>query len=336
MFCRNNRITLILLILLAITLLPPAAASAAGRVVVSAPAVVGDGTAFPVSFEGKGLTLVTASFLNRSVTARADENGKAVVLLPVPLEHASLSSAPVAWRAVFSGGGKEEGSATVAIRKKTYPAQRLTLAPKYVTPDPALKDRIAKESAALRAALTTHSPERRWTLPMHRPVAGKVTSWYGLRRILNGEPRAPHRGLDFRGAAGTPIGAIGKGVVVLTGDFYYPGTFVVLDHGLGVTSIYMHLSGTEVVEGQEVRAGDSVGRIGSTGRSTGPHLHLGISVLGQSIDPFPLLAMTAEDNAAYAKAFTDAAEEERLERGKAAAPKVPARKNVSKNAGKKE
>lgn len=283
------------------------------KVTVSIPETIGDGTAFPCSFKAPGLASITVAFLNSSVTAPADKNGEAVVLLPVPLDHADADAALI-WKAAFTsppgrGGMPASGAATVKIRKKIYPAQHLALEQKYVTPDPALEERIENERRLLNKALTTRSPVRHWTLPMLRPVPGKVTSWYGLRRILNGRPRSPHKGLDFRGAEGTPIASIADGTVVLTGDFYYPGKFVVVDHGLGVTSIYMHMSGISATDGQVIRQGDLVGLVGMTGRSTGPHLHLGIMVLGQAIDAFPLLAMTPEDRAAYEKAFSDAAAE---------------------------
>lgn len=305
---------------------------------VTVPATVGDGTAFPCTITASGLSSVTVTFLKQTVMAQADAQGAATILLPVPLDHAD-ADAQLAWKALFTiPDGRScmpaSGTATVRIRKKIYPAQHLTLAPKYVTPDPELKERLAQERELMNAALTMESPIRYWSLPMQRPVAGKVTSWYGLRRILNGEPRNPHKGLDFRGASGTPIGCIADGVVVLTGDFYYPGMFAVVDHGLGVTSIYMHMSEIIAVQGQKISAGDTVGLIGSTGRSTGPHLHLGLTVLGQSIDAFPLLSMSVADKEAYAAAFRDAAEKEARPKKQTAEKKPAAKKSGTKTAKK--
>lgn len=274
------------------------------------PKTVGDGTAFLCSFKASGLTSVSVTFLGRSVTAPADYNGEALVLLPVPLDHAA-TDAPLTWQAFFSAppgaysmpGG---GGATVKIRKRAYPVQKLTVEPKYVTPDPALKERIDRERQLMTAALTTRSDARCWNLPMARPVPGTITSLYGLRRVLNGQPRSAHRGLDFRGAAGSPIASVADGTVVLTGDFYYAGKCVVIDHGLGVVSVSMHMSEVIARQGQTVTRGDTIGLVGSTGRSTGPHLHLGISVLGQSIDALTLLDLTEEDKAAYAAAMKKA------------------------------
>lgn len=291
----------ITLALLGYILALPCTVQASESVSAKIPATVNDGTAFLCTFSGNGLQSVTVSFLGRSVSAKAaDAAETASVLLPVPLDH-KPGKQSVTWSAVLADGKKTSGKISVAVVKRQYPVQKLTVEPKYVTPDPALKERIDRERAIMSAALNTRSPERFWAVPMVRPVPGKVTSLYGLRRVFNEQPRNPHRGVDFRAAAGAPIKCIAPGTVVLTGDFYYSGKFVAVDHGLGVISTYLHMSEVKAEQGQSVAAGDIIGLIGSTGRSTGPHLHLSLTVLGQSIDALPLLEMTAEDKALYAK-----------------------------------
>jgi murein DD-endopeptidase MepM/ murein hydrolase activator NlpD len=152
--------------------------------------------------------------------------------------------------------------------------------------------------------------------------------------VLNGQPRSPHKGLDFRAAAGDPIACVADGTVVLTGDFYYPGQFAVVDHGLGVTSIYMHLSAIVAEKGRAIKKGEIVGLAGSTGRATGPHLHLGFTVLGLSVDAFPLLDTTAEDKALYAEAFSGAAKAGTSGAGKKiAAPKAATAKKQPASGG---
>ncbi len=269
------------------------------------PAQVHDGQAFAVSLtasaaaDGTNIRTVTFQFLDRNVTAAATpvKNRPSVVaataLLPVPLGHKD-GLYPVSWNAACSDGVRTGSSGTIRVVRKEYPAQQLTLEQKYVTPDPTLKDRIARESKQLGAALGTMSPDRFWVLPLARPVPGSLSSVFGLRRVLNGQPRGAHKGLDFRGATGTPITVLAPGKVVLAGDFYYPGKFVVIDHGQGVVSISMHMSKIDAAAGQRVKNGDVIGRIGATGRVTGPHLHLGLSVLGQSVDPLPLLEKGAD------------------------------------------
>ena len=283
------------------------------------PKEVGDGTAFPVTVTGNDLISVSLSFLNRSITAKPDKtasrNSDIFLLLPVPLDHDS-GPATITWSAKFSNGSASNGSVGITIAKRKYPVQKLTVEPKYVTPDPALKERLDRERSLMGKALNTRSNTRHWTLPMSRPVPGKITSLYGLRRDLNGQPRNSHKGLDFRGAQGSPIAAIADGTVVLTGDFYYAGQFVVVDHGLGVVSISMHMSEIIAHQGQTVKTGDILGLVGSTGRSTGPHLHLGVSVLGQSIDALPLIAQTEEDKADYAAAMRDIPEKQQKKAAK--------------------
>ena len=309
-------------------------------VTVDVPQTVGDGIAFLCTIQAASLRSVTVSFLGRSITAQADKNGAASVLLPVPLDHADTDT-PLAWKATFSaaGGGYSmpaNGTETIKIRKRAYPVQKLTVAPKYVTPDPELKERIDRERKLMGAALTTRTGVRHWELPMARPVPGKITSLYGLRRVFNGQPRNPHKGLDFRAPQGDPIAAIDDGTVVLTGDFYYAGRFVVVDHGLGVVSIAMHMSEIVAEKGQFVKRGDIIGLVGSTGRSTGPHLHLGISVLGQSIDALPLIAQTEADKHAYAEAVKEASQANRKADGKTGAkPKSPSGKKSGAASGKK-
>ena len=296
-------------LLLALPGTAPCADPSAPPVTVSHAPEVGDGTAFPVTVTGANLESVSLTFLGRSMTATAlaaPAGGReAVLLLPVPLDH-EKGPAKLTWSAKLADGSAAGGATTVTVVARAYPVQKLTVAPKYVTPDPALKERIDRERKLMGAALTTRSAVRHWNLPMLRPVPGKITSLYGLRRVFNNQPRAPHKGLDFRAAQGDPIAAIADGTVVLTGDFYYAGQFVVVDHGLGVVSISMHMSEIVAQKGQAIKAGDLIGLVGSTGRSTGPHLHLGVSVLGQSIDALTLIALTEEDKAIYAAAIKNA------------------------------
>lgn len=177
----------------------------------------------------------------------------------------------------------------IAVVRAAYPEQRLTVEGKYVNPDKAALDRHEAERTRVKAALALRTPERLWTLPMQRPVPGEVSSLFGLRRVFNGEPRAPHRGLDLRGEAGEPVTACAAGRVVLAENHYFAGNSVYIDHGMGVVSMYFHLSAINVAPGQMVAQGQVIGKVGSTGRVTGPHLHFGMAVLGDMVDPQVLL-----------------------------------------------
>ncbi|BBD07274.1 M23 family metallopeptidase [Desulfovibrio ferrophilus] len=185
--------------------------------------------------------------------------------------------------------GPRELTRAVRITSRKFAEQRLKVAKKMVNLSQAQLDRHYREKARVKKAMADISPERFWNGQFLRPIPGGISSTYGLRRIFNGEPRKPHAGVDFRGKKGTPIKAVAPGEVVLTGSHYFSGNVVYVDHGLGVVSVYCHLSAIDVAEGQFVSAGQVLGKVGSTGRVTGPHLHFGLSVLGQYVDPMPLI-----------------------------------------------
>jgi hypothetical protein len=193
------------------------------------------------------------------------------------------------------GAAEKSITRPVAITEREYPVQRLTLPGHMVNPPQEVHPRIREESEQVRSVLDIVTTVSSWSLPLYRPVPGDVISPFGVRRILNDQPRSTHRGVDFRGAEGILVKAAAAGVVVLVEDHYFAGTSVYIDHGSGVISMYFHLAEALTVEGQVVGAGEAVGRIGRTGRVTGPHLHFGISILGELVDPMPLFSAPALD-----------------------------------------
>lgn len=223
-------------------------------------------------------------------------SNKLECILAVPL-NSKEKSLPLRITRVSAGGTGDKGgagadavySASIQVTQRDYPSQELTVEPKYVNPDPEILERTKKEAKKNREILTRITPERYWELPLLRPVRGIITSEYGFKRVFNKEPRSQHRGVDFRGAEGTPIKAAAAGYVVLAEDQHYSGNFVILDHGLGIFTLYAHLSEFKVKEGDFVERGQVVGLVGKTGRVTGPHLHFGFSVLGESVTPEPFI-----------------------------------------------
>ncbi len=189
-------------------------------------------------------------------------------------------------------GGAAERRVSVSLRQVKYKEDHLTLPEKMVTPPSEVLAKIAEDRKATSKALSAQTLAREWGLPLHRPVGGIVTSPYGRRRILNGKPRSPHGGMDFRAMEGTPVEAALPGIVILTGDHYYAGNSVYVDSGGGVISHYFHLKSIAVKEGERIAAGQVVGESGMTGRATGPHLHFGLSLSGQMVDPEPLFSLT--------------------------------------------
>lgn len=188
--------------------------------------------------------------------------------------------------------------AAVNVVGKDYPQQHLTIAnPRHVNPNAADLERIREESATMRDAYAALSPRAGNFHPFLRPLEGPVTGAFGRRRILNGEPRSPHRGLDIAAAEGTPIRAPAPGRVTVTGDFFFNGNTVLLDHGDGLVSLYCHLHEIRARQGDALARGDVLGTVGATGRATGPHLHWTVSLRGAMIDPEALTATLAQLNA---------------------------------------
>jgi murein DD-endopeptidase MepM/ murein hydrolase activator NlpD len=163
------------------------------------------------------------------------------------------------------------------------------LPPAQVTPDAAALQRITEERARLAAARRADSSRTDFTLPLAWPARGRISGVFGSQRVLNGQPRTPHFGLDVAGPVGTPIVATLPGRVTLAGDFFFFGKLVVLDHGHGVHSLYAHLSDIDVPEGARVGQGQRIAAMGATGRVTGPHLHFSLGWYLTWLDPQPLL-----------------------------------------------
>ncbi len=175
------------------------------------------------------------------------------------------------------------------VNDHAYPEQHLTVKKKHVNPSAAELARIRKEQAQMAAVYTSFSPARPWQ-PMAWPIRGDMSSAFGLKRFFNGEQRNPHSGLDIAATTGTPILAPADGKVVLTGDFFFNGNSVFIDHGQGLISMFCHMSVIEVKEGEEIIAGERLGQVGATGRATGPHLHWTVSLNNARINPLLLIS----------------------------------------------
>jgi murein DD-endopeptidase MepM/ murein hydrolase activator NlpD len=184
--------------------------------------------------------------------------------------------------------------ANIEIKEEKFGEQRLTLPQNMVTLDAETLKRVRKEAAKFRKLWSIHTPRRYWYGNFVRPVPGKLSTPFGLGRILNGEPRSPHSGVDLRATMGQPVRAANHGRIVLVGDFFFHGKAVVIDHGWGLYTMYFHLSEVNVAEGDLVGKSYVIGLAGSTGRATGPHLHWGVRLGGARVDPFALIRVTAE------------------------------------------
>lgn len=179
---------------------------------------------------------------------------------------------------------------SIPIRPKNYPEQRLTIKDqRKVEPNPDDLARIEREQKVTEAVKKRFSPEMPDST-LNQPAAGPLSSRFGLRRIFNGQPRNPHAGLDVAAGAGTPVQAPSDAVVANTGEYFFNGNTVFLDHGQGLITAYMHLSRIDVRPGQSVKRGERLGAIGATGRATGPHLHWAVILNNTPVDPELFLA----------------------------------------------
>ena len=175
---------------------------------------------------------------------------------------------------------------TLLVRDAGYPIQRLTVPRTFTDLDAVTLERVNREKAVLDRLWEGQTGTRYWRGPFRPPLEEAGTgSGFGVRRIINGEPRAPHTGLDFTAAEGTPVLAANAGAVAAVEDQFFAGRAVILDHGLGLYTMYFHLLESLVKPGQQVERGERIGLVGKTGRATGAHLHWGARLHGARIDP---------------------------------------------------
>jgi murein DD-endopeptidase MepM/ murein hydrolase activator NlpD len=168
---------------------------------------------------------------------------------------------------------------TVTVRAGKFPIERLTVEKQFVQPDPEQQRRIEEDQKKMKAIYDTVTPEVLWKGKFSVPLKGVSTGRnFGSRRVLNGEARSPHAGVDLPALTGTPVYAAQSGKVVLAENLYYAGNTVVIDHGFGIYTMYAHLSEIGVHAGDAVEASAEIGKVGATGRVTGPHLHWGLTI----------------------------------------------------------
>ena len=183
----------------------------------------------------------------------------------------------VVWK--DSAGQEKSCAAVVAVRMGKFPTEHLKVEKQFVEPDPEQQKRAEDDSKKMRAIYDTVTPERLWKGAFRAPLKGVETGGnFGRRRVLNGVARSPHAGVDFPAPTGTSVFAPQAGKVVLAEDLYYSGNTIVIDHGFGIYTLYAHLSQFVAHAGDSVEAGAEIGKVGATGRVTGPHLHWGLTI----------------------------------------------------------
>lgn len=219
-------------------------------------------------------------------------------------EYSALAAAPIDAEgellmpvaALWDDGARDSLTMAVPVRAGSYRMEALTVAPRYGSPpDSATLVRMRQESRRARAvSRASHDTPRLWTGPVEHPRATRITSAFGDGRQFNGQVTSRHMGTDFAGGVGAPVRAPARGVVALVDGFHLGGNVIYIDHGAGLVTAYLHLSEQLVAEGDTVSAGQLIGRVGATGRVTGPHLHWIVRYGGVTVDPLSLLKVAGD------------------------------------------
>jgi murein DD-endopeptidase MepM/ murein hydrolase activator NlpD len=220
----------------------------------------------------------------RAATIKQDGRWLAIVGIPL--------ATPPGIQRLHVSGASEPRDVTFKVFAKKYRTQRLQIEnQRQVEPLPEDLVRIDRERERANAALSTFTVTAAPNFALYSPVAGVRSDSFGSRRIFNGEPRNPHSGMDIAADTGARIQAPASGVVLDTGDFFFNGNTVFVDHGFGLVTMYCHLSKISVRAGDRLAQGDTIGEVGATGRVTGPHLHFGVALNRAMVDPSLLLKM---------------------------------------------
>jgi murein DD-endopeptidase MepM/ murein hydrolase activator NlpD len=213
----------------------------------------------------------------------------------------SLETAPGTYPIELTGlttpgkmpGGKISFTRTFTVARGKYPKTevKLNVESKFTEPSPEQQKQIEEGVEVKKDYLSRVTPEREWSGEFTAPAEAEISDVFGAERVFNGKTQSTHFGLDFRVPTGTPVAAMNAGTVLLARPLYFEGNFVVLDHGQGLLTLYLHLSEFKVKEGDQVKRGQIIGLSGATGRATGPHLHVEVRWQGTRLDPQGLLRL---------------------------------------------
>jgi murein DD-endopeptidase MepM/ murein hydrolase activator NlpD len=272
-------------------------ASATNWTVRAQPKLVNGG---PVLFQVKPpqkLESLNGTWLGHEVTFSFDTTSRTWFALA----GVSLETGPGTYALELAGETKAgESSSTklsfshkFVVTRAKYPKieVKLSVEGKFTEPTPEQQKQIQDAQEIKKEYLNRITPKREWSGQFTAPVDATISDVFGSQRVFNGKTSSPHLGLDFRVPSGTPIAALNDGTVILARPLYFEGNFVVLDHGQGLLTLYLHLSEFKVHEGDVVKRGQEIGLSGGTGRATGPHLHVAVRWQGTYLDPARLLTL---------------------------------------------
>jgi Peptidase family M23 len=267
------------------------AAQAQAFAVTLSPAVVEAGSPELIRVDAPAGATLEGEWLGQKLAFFRSHDRQAWYALAGVDVEAPLGSSTLRIGAQLAGSNTTDLSRSVEIHEAHYRTGTLTVAQKFIAPEPEELKRIEAEIELKKQVFAVSAVVPLWSGDFRAPVHAPPTDSFGTRRTFNGQLASVHKGMDFRAAAGTVVRAGNSGVVVLARPLYFEGNCVVIDHGLGLYTISMHLSRIDVREGQRVTTGQPVGLSGATGRVTGPHLHWAVRWQNAYLDPAKLLQM---------------------------------------------
>jgi len=248
------------------------------------------GSVVRISVAGPETATSSCSWNGRPIPLFTDAAGRAFALVPIDMDHAP-GPQHVSVNVSDVSGTTAVHEAAFEIIAKKFPEQHMTMDESKVSLSAKDLERHNRERALIDSMFAASQPRRLWSDAFIQPVQGRISTPFGVRRFINKQPRNPHSGIDIAAPEGTPVRASSAGIVCLTGEHFFAGKSVYIDHGHALFSMYFHLASINVQDGQSVARGDIIGRVGSTGRSTGPHLHWGVRMYDTPVDPLSLLAL---------------------------------------------
>jgi murein DD-endopeptidase MepM/ murein hydrolase activator NlpD len=244
------------------------------------------------------LVAVRGTLAGEPLPFERDRDGRFRALGALPANARARTLLPLVF--ITAGGDTVHQTAHIFVGDGEFRTEHLRLPPHFVRPPDSLLQRLRGQRRAIREALArAGGTPRLWDGAFMRPVNGRITDRFGTGRVLNGDARSHHLGVDLSARRGTPIHAANRGVVLVADRFYYQGNAVYIDHGTGLVTSYMHMSHLLVAAGDTVEAGQVIGLAGATGRVTGPHLHWGAYFGRVQFNPLSLLTLPAADLAAF-------------------------------------
>ncbi len=247
----------------------------------------GEAVALSLKFE-PGVSSVQGIFLNQKIPFFKKSKEEFLALIGIDM---AQSPGPQPFEVIWRQGEEAKREAYVIdVIEGAFGTEAITLPKEMVDLDPPALVRVEDEKAQILRVFSQSEDQKGWEGRFLVPVAGKILGTFGFRRMLNGQLRNQHSGEDIGAPLGTPVLASNDGKIVLVGDFYFNGHSVVIDHGMGLFTMYFHLLGATVKEGDSVSRGETIGFVGKSGRATGPHLHWGARLNGARVNPFSLIS----------------------------------------------